>query len=83
VLPLTWSLPAFCLFHVFLGGMGMYFLARRWTASQAGAALAGVVFSFNGLSLNFLMWPSHIATFPGFRGSCCWCGMDGGPAEPR
>jgi hypothetical protein len=61
--PLTWSLPAFCLFHVFLGGLGMYFLARRWTGSQAGAALAGVAFSFNGLSLNFLMWPSHIATF--------------------
>jgi hypothetical protein len=63
LLPLTWSLPAFCLLHVFLGGMGMYFLARRWTGSQAAAALAGVAFSFNGLSLNFLMWPSHIATF--------------------
>jgi hypothetical protein len=63
LLPLTWSLPLFCLLHVFLGGMGMYFLARRWTGSLAGAALAGVVFSFNGLSLNFLMWPSHIATF--------------------
>jgi hypothetical protein len=63
LLPLTWSLPAFCLLHVFLGGMGMYFLARRWTDSQAGAAVAGVAFSFNGLSLNFLMWPSHIATF--------------------
>jgi len=61
--PLTWSLPAFCLFHVFLGGLGMYFLARRWTGSPAAAALAGVAFSFNGLSLNFLMWPSHIATF--------------------
>jgi Bacterial membrane protein YfhO/Protein of unknown function (DUF6044) len=63
LLPLTWSLPAFCLLHVFLGGMGMYCLARRWTGSQAAAALAGVAFSFNGLSLNFLMWPSHIATF--------------------
>jgi hypothetical protein len=63
LLPLTWSLPAFCLLHVFLGGMGMYFLARRWTGSQAGAALGGVAFAFNGLSLNFLMWPSHIATF--------------------
>jgi hypothetical protein len=63
LLPLTWSLPAFCLLHVFLGGMGMYFLARRWTGSPAGAALAGVVFSFNGLTFNFLMWPSHIATF--------------------
>jgi hypothetical protein len=63
LLPLTWSLPAFCLLHVFLGGMGMYFLARRWTGSQAAGALAGVAFSFNGLSLDFLMWPSHIATF--------------------
>jgi len=62
LLPLGWSLSAFCLFHVFLAGMGMYFLARRWTGSQAGGALAGVAFSFNGLTLNFLMWPSHIAT---------------------
>jgi hypothetical protein len=63
LLPLAWSLSAFCLLHVFLAGLGMYFLARRWTGSQAGAALAGVVFAFNGLTLNFLMWPSHIATF--------------------
>ncbi len=63
LLPLTWALPFFCLLHLFLGGMGMYFLAARWTGSQAGAALAGVVFAFNGLALNFLMWPSHIATF--------------------
>jgi len=36
------------------------------TATQAGidfaAAFAGVAFSFNGLTLNLLMWPSHIAT---------------------
>lgn len=63
LLPLTWSLPFFCLLHLFIGGMGMYFLAFRWTGSRAGAAVAGVVFAFNGLSLNFLMWPSHIATF--------------------
>ena len=63
LLPLTWSLPFFCLLHLFLGGMGMYFLAARWTGSRAGGALAGVVFAFNGLALNFLMWPGHIATF--------------------
>jgi hypothetical protein len=63
LLPLTWSLPFFCLLHLFLGGMGMYFLAARWTGSRAGASVAGVVFAFNGLALNFLMWPSHIATF--------------------
>lgn len=63
ILPLAWALPFFCLLHLFLGGMGAYFLAERWTGSRAGAALAGVVFAFNGLALNFLMWPSHIATF--------------------
>ena len=63
LLPLTWSLPFFCLLHLFLGGMGAYFLAARWTGSRAGAALAGAAFAFNGLTLNLLMWPSHIATF--------------------
>jgi hypothetical protein len=61
--PLTWGLPAFCLLHLFLGAMGMYFLARRWTGSPSAGAVAGVVFAFNGLSLNFMMWPSHLATF--------------------
>ena len=41
----------------------MYFLAHRWTHHRLAAGLAGVIFAFNGLSLNFLMWPSHIATF--------------------
>jgi uncharacterized membrane protein YecN with MAPEG domain len=63
LLPLTWSLPFFCLAHLFLGGLGMYFLAARWSGSRLGGAVAGTIFAFNGLSLNFLMWPSHIATF--------------------
>jgi hypothetical protein len=62
LLPLTWALPMFCLLHLFMGGLGMYFLASRWTGSQAGGALAGVVFAFNGVTLNMLMWPSHTAT---------------------
>ena len=63
LLPLTWSLSFFCLAHLFWGGLGMYFLAHRWTHHRLAAGLAGVIFSFNGLSLNFLMWPSHMATF--------------------
>ena len=63
LLPLTWSLSFFCLAHLFWGGFGMYFLAHRWTHHRLAAGLAGVIFSFNGLTLNFLMWPSHIATF--------------------
>jgi hypothetical protein len=63
LLPLTWALPFFCLLHLFLAGLGMYFLALRWSGSRLGAAVAGTIFAFNGLSLNFLMWPSHIATY--------------------
>src|SRR5665213_2521941 len=73
-LPLEWSLSFFCLLHLWFAGMGMFFLARRWTslrgdatAAQAGnnfaAAFAGTVFSFNGFALGLLIWPSHIATF--------------------
>src|SRR5207249_5291838 len=42
--PLPWSLSFFCLGHLALGGMGMFFLARRWTDSSFAAAVAGVTF---------------------------------------
>lgn len=61
LLPLTWSLGAFCLFHQFLGGLGMYFLARRWTGSNLAGAVAGVAYAFNGLTQHCLMWPNNIA----------------------
>jgi hypothetical protein len=63
LLPLTWSLSFFCLAHLYWGGLGMYLLAQRWTNHRLAAGLAGVIFAFNGLSLDFLMWPSHVATF--------------------
>ena len=63
ILPLTWSLSFFCLAHLFWGGLGMYLLARHWTRHRLASGLAGVIFAFNGLALNFLMWPSHVATF--------------------
>lgn len=63
LLPLKWSLGFFCLLHLFWAGLGMFFLARRWTGNSTAGALAGLVFAFNGFSLNLLMWPSHIATF--------------------
>ncbi len=62
LLPLTWSLSFFCLLHLWFAGFGMFQLARRWTENNFAAAFAGVAFSFNGLTLNLLMWPSHIAT---------------------
>jgi Bacterial membrane protein YfhO len=62
-LPLHWSLSFFSLAHLWWAGLGMYFLARRWTGNDFAAAFAGTVFAFNGFTLNLLMWPSHIATF--------------------
>ncbi|MHB8519412.1 MAG: hypothetical protein ACYDH9_01520 [Limisphaerales bacterium] len=59
--PLSWSLGIFCLGHLFLGGMGMYFLARRWTGNGLAAAVAGVAFAFNGLTLHALMWTNNSA----------------------
>ncbi len=63
LLPLSWSVSFFCLAHMFWGGLGMYCLAYGWTNHRLGAALAGVIFSFNGLALNFLLWPNMIAAF--------------------
>ena len=59
--PMPWSLNVFCLSHLWLAGVGMYWLAFRWTGSRTGAAVAGVAFAFNGLTLNALMWPNNIA----------------------
>jgi hypothetical protein len=61
LLPLSWSLGVFCLLHLFWGGLGMFFLARRWTQNHLAAAFAGIVFAFNGLMFSSLIWPATIA----------------------
>jgi len=61
ILPLSWSLGVFCLLHLFWGGLGMFLLARHWTQNHFAAAFAGVVFAFNGLMLNSVVWPATIA----------------------
>jgi len=60
-LPLTWSLSIFCLLHQFIGGIGAYLLAHRWTENRLAAAVAGTAFAFNGLTLNSMMWPAIMA----------------------
>lgn len=60
--PLSWSLSFFSLLHLFWAGLGMYFLAYRWTGNRLATSVAGLIFAFNGFSINLLMWPSHIAT---------------------
>src|SRR5262249_50911277 len=61
LLPMPWALNFFCLAHLFLAGLGMYFLARHWTGNKMAAAFAGVAFTFNGFTLASLMWPAIIA----------------------
>lgn len=61
--PLNWGLSVFCLLHLLWGGMGMFLLARRYTGDPLASAVAGIAFAFGGVAQNFLMWPSHIATF--------------------
>ncbi len=63
LLPLSWSLGVFCLGHLFLGGMGMYFLARRWTENSFAATIAGLAYAFNAVLLHSLMWPNNMAGF--------------------
>src|SRR5206468_4028257 len=57
----SWSLAVFCLLHQFLAGMGMFWLASRWTGNRLAASVAGVAYAFNGMTLNCLMWPNNIA----------------------
>jgi hypothetical protein len=59
VLPLPWSLGFFCLLHLFLAGLGMFCLARRWTDDSFAATIAGVAFVFNGAVFSCLLWPNY------------------------
>ena len=63
LLPLPWSLGAFMLLHLWLGGFGAYAVARRWTGLTLAAAVAGVAYAFHGLVQQSLMWPNNIAAF--------------------
>ncbi|MDE3065909.1 MAG: YfhO family protein, partial [Verrucomicrobiota bacterium] len=61
IFPLPQSLNYFCLGHLLLAGVGMYFLAQRWTQNRLAASIAGLVFALNGVMLSDLMWTSNLA----------------------
>jgi len=61
LLPLPWSLNCFNLLHLFLGGLGMFCLARRWLSDGRAASVAAVAYAFSGLTVSSLMWPNNIA----------------------
>jgi Bacterial membrane protein YfhO len=60
-LPMPWSINFFNLLHLFWGGFGMYWLARRWNAGTFGAAFAGMAYVFNGVTMSSLIWITYIA----------------------
>jgi hypothetical protein len=57
--PLPWSLNYFCLAHLFLAGMGLYALAKRWTGDGFAASVAGLAYVFNGVAFSCLLWPNY------------------------
>ncbi len=61
LLPLPWSLNCFNLLHLYLGGLGMFCLARRWLRDGRAASVAGVAYAFSGLMVSSLMWPNNMA----------------------
>src|SRR2546425_11240913 len=61
LLPLPWSLNFFNLLHLYLGGLGMCCLARRWLRDGCAAGVAGAAYAFSGLMVSSLMWPDHVA----------------------
>lgn len=63
LLPVPWSLNFFCLSHLWLAGLGIYCLVRRWTGCGFAGAVAGIGFALTGLLMNSLMWPCIIAAF--------------------
>src|SRR5882762_7826605 len=47
LLPLPWSLNCFNVLHLYLGGLGMFCLARRWLRDARAAGVAGVAYAFS------------------------------------
>ncbi|MEI7729628.1 MAG: YfhO family protein [Verrucomicrobiota bacterium] len=73
VIPAEWGVGFFCLLHLWLAAVGMHACTRYLLTQVFGdgdadgfpvnlaASVSGVLFAFNGLSLNCLMWPNNIA----------------------
>jgi hypothetical protein len=59
--PMPWSLNFFCILHLWIGGMGMYYLARNWMDEEWPAALAAVGFICTGITQATLSWPNYTA----------------------
>ena len=62
LLPMPWWANFQDLIHLLLGGLGVYWLSRRWGAGGYAATVAGFAYAFNGASLSCLEWGNYIAS---------------------
>lgn len=62
LLPLPWAINLTCILHLEWAGIGMYLLAFCYVRSEIAAGFAGVVYALNGLMVQSLIWPDHIAS---------------------
>jgi hypothetical protein len=61
LLPLPWAENLSMLAHLVWGGLGMYWLTRRWGVGGFAAGFAGMAYVFNGVILSCLLWGNYIA----------------------
>src|SRR6185312_14805106 len=59
-LPMPWAVNFLILLHLFWGGVGMFWLVRRWNCGNLAAAIAAFAFVFNGVTLSSLIWLTYI-----------------------
>ncbi len=85
ILPLPWSLNLFILGHLLLGGLGIYRLARSWTAHEGASLLASAAYVFGGFTLSAHVWPNYqvaLAWMPWVVVAAERAWRHGGPAIP-
>src|SRR5262245_58611707 len=59
---MPWSANFVLISHLLFGGLGMYWLCRRFSAGGFASSLAGVAYVFNGVTMSCLMWTSYTAS---------------------
>lgn len=60
LLPLPQALNYFCLAHLFLAGLGMYWLVRREAGNDFAASVSGVAFVFSGAMFGCMIWSNYL-----------------------
>lgn len=61
LLPLPWAVNFMVVAHLWLAGVGLFWLLRCWHIGTYPAALAAFAFVFNGVTLSCLQWGNYIA----------------------